>query len=151
MITFGMYPGVSLSIRSEHLDFHWFAVLIITTFNLFDTIGRWLVNIWLPGRLFVGILTICRFVFWLSFILIASDDPRVQPEVIFNSIWLKFLNITLFAVTNGFASTCLMIFGPMSVERGSKDNAGSLMGMGLVFGILCGTVVALSFSNVGVS
>lgn len=64
------------------------------------------------------ILVFCRFVFWATFVLIAAGAP---PEGLFNATWFKFLNMAVFATSNGYASTCIMIYGPMVVPPKVKD------------------------------
>ena len=95
------------------------------------------------------VFTLARFVFWVSFILIASDDPRVSPEWLFNGTWFKFVNMALYAFTNGFCSTCSMILGPGNAPASVKDKAGSTMSAGLLFGIFCGQLASFGFINVG--
>ena len=97
--------------------------------------------------LWVG--TLGRFAFWATFILIASDDPRISPGWLFNGTWFKFVNMALYALTNGFCSTCSMILGPGSAPDSVKDKAGSTMSAALIIGIFCGQVVSYAFLNVG--
>lgn len=95
------------------------------------------------------VFTLARFIFWASFILIASDDPRVPPGWLFNGTWFKFVNMALYAFTNGFGSTCLMISGPLHAPEVSKDKAGYIMITGLMTGIFCGQLLSFAFLNVG--
>jgi hypothetical protein len=53
------------------------------------------------------------------------------------------INISLFALTNGYVSTLLMIYGPMAVKQDiDREKAGQIMSFSLVFGIFIGTVIA---------
>lgn len=149
VITFGVFPSVSLANEDDNLPYPWFATLMITIFNFFDALGRYGVSLWLPKPLVLWVMTFSRFIFWLTFILIASDSPSVPPAWLFNGTWFKFINMALFAFSNGFVSTCLMIHGPSSVVNSMKERAGAIMSTSLVFGIFSGSLIALNFTGVG--
>jgi MFS family permease len=149
VITFGVFPAVSLANEDDNLSYPWFATLMITIFNFFDALGRYGVSMWLPKSLVLWVMTFSRFIFWLTFILIASDSPSIPPDWLFNGTWFKFINMALFAFTNGFVSTCLMIHGASSVVNSMKERAGAIMSTSLVFGIFSGSLIALNFTGVG--
>jgi hypothetical protein len=149
VITFGVFPGVSLANEDDNLTYPWFATLMITIYNFFDALGRYGVSMWLPKSLVLWVMTFSRFIFWLTFILIASDSPSIPPDWLFNGTWFKFINMALFAFTNGFVSTCLMIHGASSVVNSMKERAGAIMSTSLVFGIFSGSLIALNFTGVG--
>jgi equilibrative nucleoside transporter 1/2/3 len=149
VVTFGMFPGVSTATDVSGLPYEWFSVLIITTFNVFDVLGRNLPAWIFPSPKVIWIMVISRFIFWVTFILIASDDPSIDPDWLFGGSWFIFLNMAVFAVSNGFASTMCMIYGPSKVPDFWKDRAGYICATGLVFGIFCGTVIAIAFEGVG--
>jgi hypothetical protein len=52
------------------------------------------------------------------------------------------VNMALFALTNGLASTKLMVIGPQVVEAESRDWAGIIMSFYLMGGIGFGSVAA---------
>jgi hypothetical protein len=79
VITFGMLTGVALATDPDEIPYEWFSVLMITTFNVFDTIGRNLPQWIFPSPKVIWVLTFCRFIFWVTMILIASDDPAIPP------------------------------------------------------------------------
>jgi len=149
VITFGVFPGVSLANDSPDLPYVWFAVLLVTTFNVFDFLGRNSPALWLPSTTVLWIMTLSRFIFWFTFLMIASDHPHQDPQWIFGATWFKFLNMALFAFSNGFTSTSHMIYGPQQVVKSVRDVAGYTMATGLVLGIFSGSIIALSFTGVG--
>ena len=59
------------------------------------------------------------------------------------------INMALFALTNGWATSANMILAPMQAEAEEKETAGFLMTFPLTFGILCGTFLAFCFSGLG--
>ena len=140
-----MFPGTSLSTNFNFLgtsnrDFAWFSVILITTFNVFDTIGRFaggFKQIFTPWS--VLFLTILRLVFIPSFVLI---QLKTDPSWLFQSDWFKFVNMALFALTNGYNSTLCMIYGPSMAEDKNKERAGLIMNFHLVGGIFMGSLIA---------
>ena len=145
IITFVVFPGTSLSTNFDFLgtsnkDFTWFSVILITTFNIFDTIGRFAggyKQIFTPRS--VVFLTVIRVVFIASFVLI---QLKSDPSWLFQADWFKFVNMAIFALTNGYNSTLCMIYGPSLVEDNNKERAGLIMNFHLVGGIFIGALIA---------
>ena len=78
------------------------------------------------------------------FTILYTAAPNTYPDWLFHSDWFIFLNLLLFAITNGhFASIC-MINAPQQVSRSQKENAGMAMNLVLNMGILIGTVAAIA-------
>ena len=61
--------------------------------------------------------------------------------------WFSILNMALFAITNGYNSTLLMIYGPMMAKEEHREKAGIIMGFNLVGGIFFGALVALGMGQ----
>ena len=144
-ITFMVFPGTQLSTSFDFLgdspaDKAWFSVLMITIFNLFDTIGRFTggsFQVLSPGTVFS--LTVLRLIFIPTSVLVQLSS---NPTWIFNSDWFRILNMALFAFSNGYNSTLLMIYGPQFADENSKERAGILMSFHLVGGIFFGSLIA---------
>jgi hypothetical protein len=89
-------------------------------FSVFDTIGRKMGSLKsfdLEGT-GIKILTLSRTIFIGTFYLIAF---KVSPSWLFCSDWFCLVNMTLFAFTNGYASTLCAVKAPGTVppdERG---------------------------------
>mmetsp|Transcript_22555 Transcript_22555/g.22298 ORF Transcript_22555/g.22298 Transcript_22555/m.22298 type:complete len:336 (-) Transcript_22555:58-1065(-) len=149
VITFGMLSGVALATSIPEMPYSYFSTLMVTTFNVFDFLGRSTPRFYILSMRMLWFVVIGRFATWIIFILIASDDPSISPAWLFSYAWLKFVNMAIFAYTNGLTSTCAMILGSAQVEGYMKAKAGSLMSMGLLYGIVSGSLVALAFTNVG--
>lgn len=145
VVTFGLYPTALIAIEAQNMHYAWFAVLILLTFNVFDFVGRNLPSLYLAKGVVLWGLVIFRFVFWVTFLLVDTKQP---PSWLFgwDATWFKFLNVVLFAITNGYSSTCCMILGPAQVKAAWKDRAGSIMSTSLVWGIVAGSIVAFAFS-----
>ena len=61
--------------------------------------------------------------------------------------WFSILNMALFAITNGYNSTLLMIYGPMMAREKHREKAGIIMGFHLAGGIFFGALVALGMGQ----
>lgn len=146
VITFVVFPGVSIATEVEGLSYPWFVVLLVTTYNVFDALGRQAVSFYMLGKKVLIFATFGRLLFWMTTVMIAAAVP---PPEIFSGAWFIFLNMALFAFTNGYYSTHHMIYGPAQVEGYLRDKAGSIMSTGLVSGIFTGSVMSLMFSGVG--
>mmetsp|Transcript_19146 Transcript_19146/g.34927 ORF Transcript_19146/g.34927 Transcript_19146/m.34927 type:complete len:404 (+) Transcript_19146:208-1419(+) len=145
VITFVVFPGVSIATSVEGLPYAWFVVLLVTTYNIFDALGRQAVSLYMLSQRVLIFLTFGRLLFWMTCVMIAAHVP---PPAIFSGAWFIFLNMALFAFTNGYYSTQHMIYGPAQVEGYLRDKAGSIMSTGLVSGIFVGSVMSLMFSTV---
>ena len=139
-----MFPGVMLLKTMTILDPTWKTVLLVTTFNFFDCLGKILANYRnLYNKYSVGILTVGRLAFFLPYILMAMNGN--YP--IINDDWFAFVNSALFAVTNGFCTASLFILGPASVHDHKKEIAGFVMAFSLQIGIVIGSFSALSLQQ----
>ena len=105
--------------------------------------------IWIPKRITLWVITFGRFIFWITFILIVSDDPPISPSWLFNGTWFKFINVALYAYTNGLCSTSSMILGSINSPDTCKDKAGNIMITGLKVGIFSGQLISYSFLSIG--
>ncbi|CAI2361264.1 unnamed protein product [Moneuplotes crassus] len=145
VISFVVFPGTHLSTHFDFLgdtakDRAWFTVLMITTFNVFDTIGRFaggFVQIFSPTTVFS--LTIFRLIFIPTSVLIQLNS---NPAWIFQSDWFRIFNMAAFAISNGYNSTLLMIYGPSFTDNNNKERAGMIMSFHLVGGIFVGSLIS---------
>jgi len=142
--TFTMFPGVMLLKTMTILDSTWETVLLIMAYNVFDSIGKTFTNnrSWYNINS-IAVLVMGRFVFFAPFILMAVSDniPVISED------WFAFVNVSLFAMANGFATSALFIMGPEGVTQNKKEVAGFVMMFSLQLGIVFGTFLALAFQN----
>jgi hypothetical protein len=146
LITFVVFPGTTLSTNFDFLgtpnnkERAWFSVLMITCFNVFDTVGRFAggkFHLLTPNTVFI--LSSLRLIFIPLFVLVQLNS---SPTWIFQSDWFRILNMALFSITNGYNSTLLMIYGPSLVKDADKERAGLIMSFHLVGGIFLGSLIA---------
>jgi len=145
LATFIVFPGIIASIKSHRagLDNGWLVVILLTEFNVFDWIGRtapkWLMlfsphRIWIP----IGL----RILFFPAFLVC------VNPEAVTSDIYV-YIMMSIFAISNGYLSSLVMMFGPTSVAPHERETAGGVMSLFLNVGILLGTLVSIIFKQVG--
>jgi hypothetical protein len=81
-------------------------LIFIFSFNIFDTLGRWLAGqkFGAMGDTGVLILSYSRVIFIVTAFLV---DYNVGPAWLTgdNADWFKLLNMFIFAFSNGFVST----------------------------------------------
>lgn len=146
VLTFLVFPGVLTKIPTEYSKLNdWFTILLLTEFNVFDLIGRFLAKnyaifsyktLWMP--------VMARAVFTPLMILC------VGPRVFSHDIW-AYIFVALFAITNGHLASVAMMMGPTSVEPHERQTAGMIMTFALNTGIAIGSAVAIGMSKGGVA
>lgn len=142
--TFMMFPGVSLKKELSGMSFSWSCTLLIFTFNVFDTIGKYITGFRaLYSKKITIFLVLFRFLFYISYLLIASykNTPIISDD------WFAFLNMAVFSALNGFTTSCCMILAPETCNDDEKETTGFLMTHPLYFGIMIGSFLALPFEN----
>jgi hypothetical protein len=87
----------------------------------------------------ISYFTFARFLFIGTTFSIAFKG---SPILIFGSDWFKILNMILFALSNGYNGTLLMIYGPQEVDTEYKESAGMVCNLHLLGGIFMGCLFA---------
>eukprot|EP01029_Cantina_marsupialis_P015348 TRINITY_DN3367_c0_g1_i1.p1 TRINITY_DN3367_c0_g1~~TRINITY_DN3367_c0_g1_i1.p1 ORF type:complete len:466 (-),score=95.59 TRINITY_DN3367_c0_g1_i1:234-1631(-) len=147
--TFAGFPGEVLSIDHhgdpKFLDWmggDWWAIWLVMIFNLMDTIGRTMpskILFFNDKTMWIGAIARCALVY-LFYLCVETSH--------FNDLW-PIIFMILFSFSNGYTSTCAMMFGPAKVTDANKEKAGFLMSLLLQGGIFCGSVFSLVvFQNV---
>lgn len=155
-ITFTIFPAVTTdfplhflgSMENAQQRISWTMLIYILTFNVTDTIGRWL-----GGQAFgsiparpMFIITYLRIVFVASTFII---DYGVGPEWLtgINGDWFKLLNMTLFAFSNGYCSTQCAIKSPSRAPDDKKEIVGTFVGVFITAGIVTGSMAAIGVGS----
>ena len=95
---------------------------MLSLFSVGDTLGRFLggvVKIFGPKS--VIFFTLFRLIFVASSVLIQLE---VSLGWLFRSNWFKLLNMFIFAVTNGYNITILLVYAPQQVDIFNKERVG---------------------------
>lgn len=122
--------------------------MLILTFNILDTVGRYMGGVpkfLLPDKVVV-IICLIRTIFIGTFILCALGTT--PDSFFYNADWFKLINMILFAFTNGFISTQCAMKAPSRAREDSKEQVGTFIGTFLSTGILVGSVVAIGMGNI---
>mmetsp|Transcript_1078 Transcript_1078/g.2626 ORF Transcript_1078/g.2626 Transcript_1078/m.2626 type:complete len:390 (+) Transcript_1078:2257-3426(+) len=144
-ITCAIFPAVAITATVSGLNYSWFVVLMVMTYYTSDLIGRQVVSYYMLKPRLLAVLTCMRFLFWVTTLLIAVQEP---PQAVFSAPWFIFSNTALLAFTNGYYCTQHMIYGPSQVEGVLKDKAGNVMSFALSLGIGLGSFMSLAFVGV---
>ena len=140
IVTFSLYPVSINNIKLFSLkegDYN--LNTILTIYNCFDTIGRYLVSKVTPTKKLAYFSSIIRVVFLATFILGNYFQDRYNQ--IFTSIFI-IINITLFALTNGIGTTLCFGIAPTLVNEELKGQAGASVSFFTILGIFIGACFA---------
>lgn len=110
-----------------------------------DTVGKYLSAIKsLYSKNITILLVMLRFIFFIFYLIMATRD---DVYIISNDVF-AFFNMALFALSNGFTTSCCMVLAPDLAENNEKETTGFLMTHPLYFGIMCGSFLALPFEKI---
>lgn len=143
LATFLPFPGLVVTLESDYkiLGNGWFAIVLITEFTVFDTVGRYAAGYTKLGltkeRLWLPILL--RFLLYPIFLL-------YYMRVYHNEIVIFVANGIL-ALTNGFLVTIAMMLAPGQLLTHEKEVGGAIMSFYAQLGILSGCASALAVSQ----
>lgn len=145
VVTFTVFPGVApFSVPFRHglgsltMNNDWWGIVLLTVFNVFDTVGRFLPSqaILLRGR---GVL--------LAAAVRALTIPAFIGAAAGWAAWMgdayTLALMAVFATTNGYFASLAMMQGPAGVPPREREAAGFVCSLFLQFGIFTGSQVAL--------
>jgi len=121
----------------ESMGNSWYRLILITSFNTFDTAGRLVAPslngyihkqcLWITA---VGRLALIPLFYWFVY-----DDITWW--------WGPLAFTCVLGLTNGLFGSICMMRGPMEVEHHEREMAGTLMAFCLMMGIIAGSFVQL--------
>jgi len=141
--TFLPFPGLIVTLESQYkiLGNGWFAIVLITEFTVFDTIGRYTAGYTKLGltkeRLWLPIFL--RFLLYPIFLL-------YYMRLYHNEIVIFVANAVL-ALSNGFLFTIAMMLAPGQLLTSEREVGGAIMSFYSQLGILSGCAGALVVSQ----
>ncbi|KAF0977501.1 hypothetical protein FDP41_003493 [Naegleria fowleri] len=148
-ITLSVFPGLSVSVPTWYKGTEmkdWLPILVGTTFNIFDFIGRtaprWMI---LFNRKVVPIPVLIRILILPLFIFMYK--PSIVGLEAFNDA-VPLLAIAFVALSNGYLSSLCMMYGPSLVDDHEKEVAGTLMTFFLLVGICLGSFTGLAIGQI---
>ena len=150
-LTFLVFPSVVAAIpfsgTVDSLQFlgdgGWWGIVLVMTFNIFDTSGRSL-----PALVqFLNYDTMPYFaIARLALVLLVLSVKDNWGGHMQNDI-IAIVVMMFFSVSNGYTTTSVMMLGPREVAQRDREVAGFVLSFFLLFGMFSGTLSALAFGN----
>ncbi|XP_071689100.1 equilibrative nucleotide transporter 8-like [Rutidosis leptorrhynchoides] len=137
LVSISIFPGyLSENVKSSHFT-DWYPILLITTFNFGDLIGKLFTTIYVPVNSKVVVLcSVGRVLFYPFFVgcIYGPNWMRSETSVIVLTLIL--------GLTNGYLTSVLMMLAPKLVHIDKSEVVGIIMQTFLFIGLVLGSVVA---------
>ena len=143
IVTFAVFPAISLKPDTIFkLDSSWTNNILVAVYNLFDIIGRYIINFTKPTKKKTYINVLSRTIFLITsplcWILFVRDN--INSNFIYLFI---IINMSLLGFTNGTSTALCYAIAPLLVSDELKGLAGSNVSFYNIFGIFLGTICAI--------
>ncbi|KAG9447402.1 hypothetical protein H6P81_013530 [Aristolochia fimbriata] len=137
LVTLSIFPGhVTEDVHSEVLK-DWYPVLLVTTYDVFDLIGKGLLAFYLIKDAKIAVaVCIARILFYPLFLFSLHG-----PQFFRSEIPVAFLTCLL-GLTNGYFSGVLMILAPKAVPVQHSETVGFVLVLFVIVGLALGSLVA---------
>uniref|UniRef100_A0A803LJ75 Equilibrative nucleoside transporter 1 n=2 Tax=Chenopodium quinoa TaxID=63459 RepID=A0A803LJ75_CHEQI len=137
VVTLSVFPGfITENVHSEFLG-NWFGILLITSFNVFDLVGKSMTAVYPVQNGNVAIAAcFARLLFYPLYL-----GCLYGPQVFRTEIPVTLLTFLL-GLTNGYFTSCIMILVPKSVQLRNAETAGILIALFLIVGLAVGSIVS---------
>lgn len=137
VVTLAIFPGyISEDVHSELLK-DWYAIILITGYNIFDLVGKCLTAFYIPKNEKIAIWSCAlRLLFFPLFYGCLHGPTFFRTEIPVT------LLTCLLGLTNGYLTSVLMILAPKAVQLQHAETAGIVIVLFLVIGLAAGSVVA---------
>lgn len=139
IITFSLYPVAFQEQKLFNLG-DYYLNTVLTIYNVFDTLGRYLVSKIKPTKSLAYISIVSRVVFLVTIPLNYFFCLK-NYNLYFISIFL-IINVALLALTNGIGTTICFGIAPTLVNNELKGQAGASVSFFTILGIFLGSVLA---------
>ncbi|TYG40347.1 hypothetical protein ES288_D12G085800v1, partial [Gossypium darwinii] len=135
VVTLSIFPGyITEDVHSLVLK-DWYPVLLITSYNVFDLVGKSLTAVYLLENEKVVISAcVVRLLFFPLFI------GCLHGPQLFRTEFPVSLLTCLLGLTNGYLTSVLMIMAPKSVQIQHAETSGIVMVLFLVVGLASGSI-----------
>lgn len=136
VVTLSIFPGyLSENVKSRRLG-DWYPVLLITTFNVGDFLGKCLTAIYVLKR------SKCKWIVWSCFSRVLFYP--LFMGCVFGPKWFRkevpvVLLTLMLGVSNGYLTSVLMIVAPRFVAVEESNIAGIVMSLFLAIGLVIGS------------
>lgn len=136
IMTFLVFPGTLIAHNAQFswIPSSWWAVTVISFFNVLDLIGRSLPAYFIAvGAENLHFCVFGRFLLYPLFIFLG-------PAHVLENTWILFIALALFSASNGYLSTLSFIHSGSYVKENERATLGGLMSIGLTAGITLGSL-----------
>ncbi|KAG6549084.1 hypothetical protein Mapa_009310 [Marchantia paleacea] len=137
VITLSIFPGfLAEDVHSLVLG-DWYPILLIGAYNVFDLVGKTATAVYIldSNTSIVG-GTFGRLIFFPLYYVCLHGPKSLRTEI------PVFTLTSLFGLTNGYYSSCLLIVAPKAVPYAAAETAGMVMTIALILGLAIGSVVS---------
>ena len=139
IVTFALFPNASITQNLFNLQ-EYNSNTIIIIYNIFDTVGRYLVRVLPKTKLFNNIVCLGRSILLFTLLFNFYMQEKMKVELTITSS-LLILNVALLSLTNGIGTTLCFSIAPNVVEDEWKGLAGTSLSFFLIVGIFLGSCV----------
>jgi len=141
IVTFALYPNASINQQVFDWSPPYSINTVIFVYNIFDTLGRVLVGKITPSKKLNAIVILGRsfLLFTVVFNYYCQDGLKWDSTL---TTILLFINMAIFASTNGIGTTLCFALAPNEVEDKYKGQAGISISFFLIIGIFLGSLIA---------
>ena len=140
IVTFSLFPSVSTDQEIFNIgDYN--PVTIITIYNVFDTLGRYIVRFLKQSSRINSIIVLGRSILLFTLIFNHYLQHSNNASETFTSIFL-IANVALLGITNGIGATLTFGLVSRSTEDEIKKQAGGSIGFFSILGIFLGSCLA---------
>ena len=141
IVTFTLYPNASINQQVFDWSPPYSINTVIFVYNIFDTLGRIIVGKITPSKKLNTIVILGRsfLLFTVVFNYYCQDGLEWDPTL---TTILLFINMAIFASTNGIGTTLCFALAPNEVEDKYKGQAGISISFFLIIGIFIGSLTA---------
>ncbi|KAL9258131.1 Equilibrative nucleotide transporter 1-like protein [Drosera capensis] len=137
VVTLSIFPGyITEDVHSAILK-DWYAIILITGYNVFDLVGKSLTAVYLLENEKVAIgASVARLLFYPLFLGCLHGPKFFRTEIPVTIL------TCLLGLTNGYFTSVLMILAPKTVQLQHAETAGVVIVLFLVVGLAIGSIVA---------
>lgn len=141
IVTFALFPNASINQKVFHFPRNYQFNTVITIYNVFDTVGRYLVGIFKPTKSLNISVILGRSILLFTLVFNYYCRDALDWDVNITTI-LLFINEALLAATNGMGTTLCFALAPNEVEDEYKGQVGTSISFFLIVGIFLGACTA---------
>lgn len=136
-VTLCIFPGfITEDVHSQILK-DWYPILLLSSYNLFDLVGKCLTSIYLLENDKVAIGASYARLLFLPLYYACLHGPKFFRTEIPVTILTCLLGLT-----NGYFTSVLMILGPKKVQLQHAETAGIVLVLFLVVGLAIGSIIS---------